>query len=169
MTLEQEGRLSAFLDSLRDVPWFGAAGSPTTRYRLVADAVAGWDDWSPQMAAVWPRQSEPLEAAARRAIGDDAIETIFNRVAAAIEPAVGAGVRAYFARRPNTTVNTDCEADSALRPDIIGFVLRDVSWAAVETVLDRPSFFVSVVHVQREGRWPCSWDGRYPKGRFVVL
>ena len=44
-----------------------------------------------------------------------------------------------------------------------------MSWAAVETVLEQPDFFLSLVPVYQEGRWPCSWKGRYPCGRFVVL
>jgi hypothetical protein len=79
------------------------------------------------------------------------------------------GVRAYFARRPDETENTAIDVDRGLCPEIVGFVLRDTSWAAVETVLGQPDFFVALLRVYQEGRWPCSWKGRYPDGRFVVL
>jgi hypothetical protein len=166
---EQERRVESFLQSLNSVAWFANSGRPSTTYHVVADAVVGWDDWNAAMLAVWLPRSERLEATAVRAIGDAAIESIFARVDSAIEPAVHAALRAYFARRPDETENTECGADLGLRPEIVGFVLRDMSWAAVETALGQPEFFVSLVPVYREGRWPCSWEGRYPQGRFVVL
>ena len=169
MDIERDQRFKAFLSSLHDVPWFSHAGAPSPTHHVAADAVVAWDDWSPEMMAVWPVRSKRLEAAAREAMGDPAIDDVFNRVEEALEPQVRAGVKAYFARRPNTTGNTDCGADSGLWPDIIDRVLQDVSWAAIETLLDQPEFYVSLVDVYRDGRWPCSWKGRYPAGRFVVL
>jgi hypothetical protein len=167
--VEQERRVEAFLQSLSSVAWFASAGRPSTKYHVVADAVVAWDDWNAAMLAVWLARSERLEAIAVRAIGDPAIESIFARVDKAIEPAVRAGLQAYFARRPDDTENTECGADLGLRPEIVGFVLRDMSWAALETALGQPEFFVSLVPIHREGHWPCSWKGRYPQGRFVVL
>ena len=166
---DQERQLEAFLQSLSDVPWFANAGRPSTKYHVAADAVVAWDDWNEAMLSVWLPRSERLEALAIGAIGDPAIETIFRRVDNALEPSVHAAVRAYFARRRNTTENTECGADLSLRPEIVGFVVRDMSWAAVETALGQPGFFVSLVSVHREGRWPCAWEGQYPEGRFVVL
>jgi len=169
MVDDQERRLETFLQSLNDVAWFANAGNLSTKYHVAADAVVAWDDWNEAMLSVWLPRSERLEAIAVRAIGDPAIDSIFGRVDSAIEPSVHAAVRAYFARRPATTENTECGADYALRPEIVGFVVRDMSWAAVETALAQPGFFVSLVPVHREGRWPCAWEGRYPEGRFVVL
>ncbi len=130
--VERDQRVEAFLQSLSSVPWFASAGRPSTTYHVVADAVVGWDDWNAAMLAVWLPRSERLEAIAVRAIGDAAIERIFARVESAVEPSAHAALRAYFARRPDDTENTDCGADLALRPEIVGFVLRDMSWAAVE-------------------------------------
>lgn len=166
---DQERRLEAFLKSLSDVAWFANAGRPSTKYHVAADAVVAWDDWNEAMLSVWLPRSERLEALAVGAIGDPAIDSIFRRVDSAIEPSVHAAVRAYFARRPDTTENTECGADLSLRPEIVGFVVRDMSWAAVETALEQPGFFVSLEPVYREGRWPCAWEGRYPEGHFVVL
>ena len=167
--VEQERRVEAFLQSLNSVAWFANAGHPSTKYHVVADAVVAWDDWNVAMLAVWLARSERLEAIAVRAIGDPAIESIFARVDGVIEPSVRAGLQAYLARRPDDTENTECGADRGLWPDIVDFVLRDMSWAAVETALGEPEFFVSLVQVYRDGRWPCAWDGNYPQGRFVVL
>ena len=167
--VDQARRLETFLQSLSDVAWFANAGHPSTKYHVAADAVVAWDDWNEAMLSVWLPRSERLEALAIGAVGDPAIDSIFRRVDNAIERSVQAAVRAYFARRPDTTENTECGADYALRPEIVGFVLRDVSWAAVETTLGHPGFFVSLMPVQWEGRWPCAWEGRYPDGRFVVL
>jgi len=166
---DQERQLEAFLQSLSAVAWFANAGLPSTKYHVAADAVVAWDDWNAAMLSVWLPRSERLEALAIAAIGDPAIESIFHRVESAIEPSVHAAVRAYLARRPDTTENTECGADLALRPEIVGAVVRDMSWAAVETALGQPGFFVSLVPVHRQGRWPCAWEGQYPEGRFVVL
>jgi len=166
---EEVGRLETFLDSLDGVPWFSAAGQPSAIYNVVADVVVGWDDWNAPMLGVWLPRSEALEALARDVIGDAAIETIFTRVSERIGQPVQEGLRAYFARRPEATPNTKCGADLGLRSEIVDTVLRDLSWGAVETVLGQPGFFVSLLDVYREGRWPCSWEGEYPEGRFVVL
>ena len=166
---DQRQQLEVFLNSLRDVPWFAPAGDPSPTHHVAEDAVVAWDDWTNEMMAVWPVRSERLETAARDAIGDPAIDDVFNRVADALEPQVRSGVKAYFARRPNTTQNTNCDADRGLWREILERVLRDLSWAAIETILDRPEFYCSLIAVYREGRWPCAWKGRYPVGQFVVL
>jgi hypothetical protein len=169
VTGEQNPRLDSLMRTLAAIPWFAQAGQPSTAYAVAADAVVAWDDWSPAMMAVWPPRSRQLEALAVRRIGDAAIEQIFTRVDEALGPAVEAGLRAYFARRPDNTENTECGADLGLMTEIVERVLRDLAWAAVETTLGEPGFFVSLVAVYAEGRWPCAWDGRYPRGRFVVL
>jgi hypothetical protein len=162
-------RLETFLDSLDGVPWFSSAGRPSSEYHVAEDAVVAWDDWNAPMLAVWLPRSEALEELARNVIGDPAIEGIFGHVEAKIGQSVHKGVHAYFARRPEDTPNTECGADLGLRNEIVDTVVRDLAWAAVETVLERPAFFVSLVRVYHEGRWPCSWEGQYPEGRFVVL
>jgi hypothetical protein len=111
IAVDQERRLDTFLQSLSDVAWFANAGRPSTKYHVATDAVVAWDDWNAAMLAVWLPRSERLESLAIRAIGDPAIENIFRRVDSAIEPSVHAAVRAYFARRPDTTENTECGAD----------------------------------------------------------
>jgi hypothetical protein len=169
MEAEVVRRLEKFLESLDGVPWFSAAGRPSAEYHVAEDAVVAWDDWNAPMLAVWPPRSEALEELARNAIGDVAIEEIFKRVGERIGQPVHDGVRAYFARRPENTPNTECGADLGLRAEIVDTVVRDLAWAAVETVLERTGFFVSLIRVYREGRWPCSWEGQYPAGRFVVL
>ena len=88
MTLENETRPSAFLDSLKTMPWFAEAGHPSERYHVVVDAVVAWDDWNAPMLAVWNPRSQRLEDAARRAIGDKAIDEIFESVSAPTEQAV---------------------------------------------------------------------------------
>ena len=168
MTADQEQRLTDHVKSLASMPWFASAGMPSDRYRVAADAVVAWDDWSPQMVAVWVPSSERLEALAQGAIGDAAIDDIFKRIDAAIVPALEAGVRAYFARRPETR-NTEAGADLGLRTEIVDVVIRDMSWAAIEAILEQREFYTSLMPVYGEGRWPCSWDGQYPRGRFVVL
>ena len=170
MELEAVRRLDRFLQSLARVPWFSNAGHPDPRYHVVADAVVAWDNWSAEMMAVWTARSERLERIAQNRIGDPAITIIFDRVYEAIEPQVRSGVRAYFARRPaDLNANTRCGADSGLWPDIVDRVHRDLSWAAVESVLEQPEFYTTLMPVYQEGRWPCSWLGRHPRGRFVVL
>jgi hypothetical protein len=169
MGLEEAGTLKTFLHSLEGLPWFSASGQRSVKYHVVPDAVVAWDDWNAPMLAVWLPRSEALEEHARSVIGDRSIEEVFTLTSERIGRPVQDGLREYFARRPEDTPNTECGADLGLRQEIADTVVRDLAWAAVETVLNRPAFFTSLVGVYREGRWPCSWEGEYPAGRFVVL
>ncbi len=161
--------LAAFLKSVEDVPWFAQAGKPNDTYVVVPDAVVAWDKWNDRMLKTWLLESTPLEQIAKLFIGDAAIDEVFKRVSQSVQWPIRKGLDDYFGSRPETTPNTECGADLGLWPEILEFVERDVAWAAVETILAKDGFFNRVLEVHREGRWPCSWDGSYPNGRFAVL
>jgi len=169
MTPEQHDSLNRFVASLADIKWFAHAGESHDVAEVVPDVVVGWDDWNAQMLAVWKPNSEALERRARKSIGDSAIDEIFNAVSVAIYENARDGMHDYFDRRPTDSPNTETDADLGLWPELLQTIKRDVSWAAVETVLGHRGLFTELLAHYRGGRWPCAWQGDYPSGKIVVL
>jgi hypothetical protein len=165
----QRRLLANFKESIATVPWFAHAGESYENGIVVADAAVGWDDWNNEMLAVWGPRSVALEDLAESSIGDVAIHQIFRDVSTSIDERLRAGAQAYFDWRPATSPNAKINADLGLWPELLDCVKRDVSWAAVEAVLQQPDFFTDLLKYYREGRWPCAWDGEFPHGRIVLL
>ena len=161
--------LANFIQSLTDIRWFVAAGSPIESAVVAADAASGYDAFDSTNSELWREQTLLLETLALESIGDEAISESFERVSSALNAKVRAGLEAYFARRPDVNANTNSGADYGLWPEILEASLRDVSWAAVEFRMGRGGFFSEVLEYYRAGRWPCGWVGKYPEGRPVVL
>ena len=164
-----EQRLNVFLSTLDGIPWLAHAGEPLENAVVVPDVATGWDGWNGEMIDTWNPRSRALEKLAQKLIGDVEIDLIFSRVSAELDQPVWKGLRDYFDRRPNTNENTACGADLSLRPELHETIKRDLSWAAVEYVIQAQSFFTSLVVYYRAGRWPCSWQGQYPIGQIVLL
>lgn len=169
MNPKQSQVLQAFLKDLEGVEWFSRAGEPSDTAVVASDAVVCWDDWNREMLAVWLPKTKALEQAARKEVGDSAIDEIFSAVSIAIDLSVRQGLEAYFNRRPANSGNTKTNADRGLWPEILDTVKRDISWAAIETIIDQRGFFTELLAVYRAGRWPCAWSGEYPDGQLVVL
>jgi hypothetical protein len=168
MTAKSES-LADFLESLKEIPWLSHAGEPYEDGIVVADAVEGWDGWNERMYEVWRPRTEALEDAARREIGDAGIDRIFEAVSQYLRPVFLEGLTDYFSRRPIDTAAMKDGADAELYEELLEAMTRDVCWAAIEAVLGRKGFFTDLVRYYRAGRWPCAWEGEYPKGRVVVL
>ena len=169
MAPELHKLLNPFVHSLASVPWFAHAGEPYDVGVVVSDVFVGWDDWNAQMLAVWTPRSNTLERMARESIGDSEIDEIINNVSAAVDKNARQGMQDYFDRRPADSENTETNTDIGLWPELLETIKRDVSWAAIETVLEQPDLFTELMTHYRRGRWPCAWHGEYPSGRVVVL
>jgi hypothetical protein len=117
---------------------------------------------------LWNDQSLELERAALQLITDEDIDEVFSSVSLGIDDAVRAAVAELLQRLP-----PPYEAIPGVEQEpaqwIADCVKRDASWAGVEHVIERPGFFHSLLRWHRRGRWPCSWDGRFPHGNVVVL
>ena len=161
--------LTNLIDRYKDIAWFSLAGTPHSEYVVVNDAVEAFDKPELKMFELWNSKSRELEEQAYTVIGDSEIEQIFTKVAAEIGKQVQTGMQRYFDRREIKTENMEMNADLGLWPEILDVVLRDLAWAAVEAVIEKPGFFSKLITVYSAGRWPCGWQGEYPVGRLVVL
>ncbi len=161
--------LARLIDRYKDIAWFSQAGTPNNEYFVVNDAVEVFDKPELQMFELWNSKSRELEEQAYVVINDSEIEEIFTEVASEVGVQVQTGMQRYFDRREIKTENMEMNADLGLWPEIQGVVLRDLAWAAVEVVIEKPGFFSNLITLYSAGRWPCGWQGEYPVGRLVVL
>jgi hypothetical protein len=168
MTANPEA-LTTFLQSLKDVAWLSHAGEPYEDGVVVADAVEGWDGWNEKMYDVWRPRTEALEDMARKELGDAGIDRVFEVVAQYLRPVFLEGLSDYFGRRSVDTEAMKGGVDAELYEDVLEAMTRDFCWASIEVILGKEGFFNDLVKYYRAGRWPCAWDGEYPKGRVVVL
>ena len=61
------------------------------------------------------------------------------------------------------------QQEAGLENEMLDMVKRDLAWAFTESQLGLDGFFGSVLKIYRNGYFPCSYDGEYPEGKFVVL
>lgn len=61
------------------------------------------------------------------------------------------------------------ENEVGLENEMMDMVKRDLSWACIERALNIQGFFTTLLNVYKNGYFPCSWIGNYPKGQVVVL
>jgi hypothetical protein len=170
MTLSAyDSLIDQFLASVQTVIWLCHAGNPYPNGLVVPDVATAWDDWNPEMMSTWSPRTHKLETRARRILGDPGIDGVFNRIGSVLHEPIREGLQSYFDHRPNVNANTRCGADLSLWPELLDTIKRDVAWAAIETLLGEPGFFVHMLAIYREGRWPCAWQGNYPSGSVVVL
>lgn len=161
MTEAQHIALTTFLDALRSIPWFDHCGDPDPTAIVTKDLAEAWDGWNYEMVDVWSPQSHALEKVAIAEIGDSGVDTIFATVCQAMEEPLCAGLDRYVNRWPRDNMGLTIE--------LKWFVMRDLSWAAVETVLGRPGFFTDLLSYYRAGRWACAWEGGNRSSRVVLL
>jgi hypothetical protein len=165
MTPEQHSALTDFLKSLVDVPWLTHCNDPLSNAIVARDFLNAWDGWGAEMMAVWSPETHALEKAAVSVLGESGVDAIFATVSREMDAAIQNGMEYYFDH-----ISTDeTNGDRGLWHEWLDTVKRDLCWAAVETVLDRPGFFTELLHYYRAGRWPCAWENSDRTGRVVVL
>lgn len=170
MKQAQPDPLVLLLAELKSVRWLAHAGEPFPGGILVPDVATAFDDWSKSTFTTWSCRTHALERRARKQLGEPAIDHVFRRISIALDKPLRAALKKYFDRRPNgLNANTECNADLGLWPELLETMKRDIAWAAVERLLGTPDFFSALLAFYRAGRWPCSWRGKYPKGKVAVL
>jgi hypothetical protein len=166
-------RLRSFLQTLSDIEWLSHTGEPLGDARVVASIQAGFDGENRGMLAVWLPRSKETESFARSRFGDGIIDRIFDTISEAIHEPLYRGLCEHFERNyPDRTDDITLlqqSVDSGLYPEIMDTIKRNVCWAGIEWVLERPAFYSALLDWYRRGRLPCSWDGEYPEGQQVVL
>jgi hypothetical protein len=116
------------------------------------------------MLAVWTPEINRLEKFAVAEIGEPGIDAVFEAVSSHIESPLMSAMERYFDKRSTDKSN----ADHGLWPQWLDAIKRDLCWAAVEAVLNRPGFFTALLCYYRAGRWPCAWEDG-DRGKRVVL
>lgn len=159
-------KLDGFVRTLRDVPWLANAAKPDTDARVIrsVQVAAGFR----AQFSLWPKQSIELETLALKEITDRDIDEVFQVVSDLTDAPVRAAIDAMFERlrRPTEAIEgVEGSLDAWMRD----LLIRDAAWAAVEYMIGREDFFHELFAWHQRGRWPVSWDGRYPHGNIVVL
>jgi hypothetical protein len=161
----RQAALATFVASLADVPWLANAGDPDDAAMVAEDLVDAWDGWNSEMLAVWKPETERLERVALDELGEDGLSTVFESVSNSTADALAEAMERYFDTRSKDETHTD----RGLWPEWLDAVKRDLCWAAVEAILDRPGFFTDLIRYYRAGRWLCAWEDGDRHKRVVLL
>ncbi len=117
------------------------------------------------MLKLWAPQTRALEAIAVEELGEDGVDSIFDTVSRELDAPLCLAMETYFDTRSTDKLN----ADRGLWPEWLDSMKRDLCWAAIESVLDRPGLFTNLLPYYRAGRWPCAWEDGDMSKRVVLL
>ena len=95
-------------------------------------------------------------------IGDEEIDKIFNIVSNNISDKLWNRYCLFIDR-------CQLESENGLTSEILDFNKRDISWACIEYLLNINGLFSNLLGIYEEGYFPCSWIGKYPSGKPVVV
>jgi hypothetical protein len=151
-----------FIFRINEINWFSRCGTDEKEYNVVTSIFEAFDNYNLKMIDVWEPQICILENQAIEAITDENIDHIFETISSAIQNALWNGYCNFISR-------CQLENESGLENEILDCVKRDMSWAAIEVQLEQKGFFNDLLNIYEQGRWPCSYDGVYPHGKFVVM
>jgi len=160
----QQNALATFIAALSGVRWLANAGDRDEAAIVADDVVDAWDGWNSEMLAAWTPETTRLEQIAVAEMGEAGLDAVFDAVSCAVDVPLRAAMDRYFDTRSTDETNTD----RGLWREWLDTMKRDLSWAAVESVLNRPGFFTSLLPYYRAGRWPCAWEDG-DRGKRVVL
>ena len=159
-------KVEEFINETQNIRYFANSGLKNDNYTVVFSFIEAWDGWNKKMINVWPKESKSLETNAIKLIGDNSIDYVFHKISEAIGANIEKGFCDFQERLEEMGMDSE---EYGLGFEIIDFIKRDMAWACIENVIDRKGFFTKILEVTSQGRWPCSWDGNYPDGRFVVM
>ena len=155
-------KINEFMNQLEKINWFENSGTTSDKYHLIYSIFEAYDDWNQKMLEVWEPNICELEKKAQKVIGDLQIDEIFELISNAVNDRLWEKYCAFVER---CNLQEECGLDN----EIIGFVIRDISWACIEFCMDINGFFTLLLDVYKTGYFPCSWLGTYPEGKFVVM
>ncbi len=154
--------IDTFLQEIREIDWLSHSKGTESGYHIICSVFEAYDNWNGQMLKVWKPQTEALEAAAVKQIGDKSIDEIF----AAVSCEIGDILREKWGRFIS---ENSLEEEIGLDCEMTDMIKRDVAWACVERMLDIHGFFSELLEIYKSGYFPCSWLGEYPDGQAAVL
>jgi hypothetical protein len=136
--------LATFIASLADVPWLAHAGDRDDAAIVADDLVDAWDGWNSEMMKVWSPQTHALERVAVDELGEDGVRAVFESVAHATGDRLVEAIEHFY----DTRSADETGADRGMWREWLDALQRDLAWAAVEAVLDRPGFFTELLRYQ---------------------
>jgi len=154
--------IDGFIARINKIKWFSRCGTAEKRYIVVTSIFEAYDSYNSKMLALWGPKISSLETQTIEIITDEKIDCIFQTVSSDIQNSLWNGYCNFIKR-------CKLENESGLEDEIMDCVKRDMSWAAIEIQLGQKDFFNDLLRIYEQGRWPCSYDGVYPHGKFVVM
>ena len=154
--------IHGFISRINEIKWFSRCGTAEKRYIVVTSIFEAYDSYNSKMLTVWEPKICALETQAIEIIMDEKIDYIFESVSSDIQNSLWNGYCNFIKR-------CQLENEGGLESEIMDCVKRDMSWAAIEIQLGQKDFFNDLLSIYEQGRWPCSYDGIYPHGKFVVM
>ena len=151
-----------FISHINTIKWFSHCGEDINDYIIVHSIFSAYDTHNAQMLAVWEPEIFALENKAIAAITDVKIDCIFELISNTIQNALWDGYCCFIER-------CRLEKEAGLEREILDCVKRDISWAAIEIQIGQRGFFHDLLRIYEQGRWPCSYRGEYPRGKFIVM
>lgn len=147
---------------IRKIKWFSASGIPHEQYIVLTSIYEAYDTYGAKMLATWNSQIDALEADAMKQLSNEEIDEIFEVISNEMEPCLWSNYCEFIER-------CCLEEESGLEHELFDCLKRDASWAAIELLLNKEGFFCQLLTIYEMGHWPCSYEGVYPYGKFVVM
>lgn len=162
---EQQYIINHFVAEIKAIHWFEKVGEPSDKYMTVDTIYEACDTYGRQMYDVWGQNSENIEKEAMRHLSESQIDLIFETISLTI----GNEIYEALCDLEDRLGEETGEDQSGLEEEILDFIKRDTAWACIEKLIQKPGFFTRVYEINRDGRWACSWIGKYPVGNFIIL
>lgn len=154
--------MTRFLARINKIKWFLKCGNAANDYVVISSIFDVYDNHNAKMLITWEPEICALENEAKEIITDEKIDYIFDTVSNTIQNALWNGYCNFIERRR-------LENETGLEREILACVKRDISWAAIELQIGQRGFFNDLLGIYEQGRWPCSYEGIYSNGKFVVM
>lgn len=151
-----------FLVQLEKIEWFDNSGIKTDQYHVIYSIFEAYDDWNQQMLDTWEPNICLIEKKAQEVRGDMWINEIFDLISVTISDRLREKYCAFIER---CNLQEECGLDN----EIMNFIIRDIAWAYIENDLNEKGFFMDLLDIYKKGYFPCSWLGKYPAGKCVVM
>lgn len=164
-TSEQQALIDGFIKEIKTIKWFSHTGEPSDKYWVLDTIWEACDTYGKQMLEVWGKNTSEIEKKALKKLSDEQIDNVFETVSLAIGNEVYEAICQLEERIGEATG----EDQSGIEEEILDFIKRDTAWACIELLLHENGFFSRIYQLNRQGRWACSWIGKYPAGNFIIL
>ena len=164
-TPQQQKTIDQFIQEIKTISWLKKTGEPSQTYWVVDTVWEACDTHGKEMLEVWGRNCAAIEQKALEKLNDKQIDAIFE----AVSLAIGNEVYEAVCEMEDRIGEETGEDQTGIEEEILDFIKRDTAWACVERLIGQQGFFNRVYEINRNGRWACSWVGKFPSGNFIIM